>query len=69
MLHGGCNDITNDVNTLKNIDRIAQCVKKKSPNSKLIMSEIIIRKDIKGIDKKVEELNENVKKSCVILPL
>ena len=47
-----------------NIDRIAKCVKKKSQDTKLIMSEIILRKDIKGIDKKVEELKENVKRSC-----
>lgn len=64
IIHGGCNDITNDIDTLKNIDRIVQCVKKKSPDTELIMSEIIIRKDIKGIDKKVELLNENIKKSC-----
>ena len=63
VLHGGCNDM-NDVNTLKNIERIAQCVRKKSQDTKRIMSEIIIRKVIKDIDKKVEELKENVKKSC-----
>ena len=64
MTHGGCNDITNDVNTLNNIDRIPRCAKKKPTNTKLIISEIIIRKYMKSTDKKVEVLNKTVKKSC-----
>ena len=57
IFHGGTNDLTNEVDTTRNIDRVVQCIMKKSPNTKLAISGIIARYDRKDLLKKVEEMN------------
>ena len=45
IVHGGTNDITNDVDTSKNLDKMIALIKKKSPSTKIAISQIIKRKD------------------------
>ena len=54
ILHCGTNDITNDVDTINNIERIISNVKKKCPDTKLTISKLIIRKDRNNIDNELK---------------
>ena len=57
FIHAGTNDITNGINSLNS-------VKKSSPNTKLVFSSILIRKDKKDISKKVTDINSRLKNCC-----
>ena len=48
IIHVGTNDLTNDVNLLNNVKKIVNKTKKKSPNTVLTFSNIIVRKDKKS---------------------
>ena len=61
IVHGGTNDTTNDVDTTVNIERIVKLVKKASPETKLVLSSITVRKDRKDIGRKVDDLNTRLK--------
>ena len=60
ILHGGTNDITNDIDTGKNIDKIISTIKKKSSETQIVISSVVTRKDQKNITNKVKELNEKL---------
>ena len=51
IVHVGTNDLTNDVNLLNNVKKIVSRIKKKSPNTAISFSNIIIRKDRKNLGK------------------
>jgi lysophospholipase L1-like esterase len=61
IIHGGTNDLTNDVDTAKNIERIIRNVKRVSPKTSLVLSSVVVRKDREDLAKKVIELNEKLK--------
>ena len=66
ILHGGTNDITKNVDTIANTEKLIQLVKKKSPKTKLVISKIIIRKDRADLDKRIQEVNERLEKVCEV---
>ena len=61
IIHSGTNDLTNDVATIKHVERIIQMVKKKSPKTKIAFSSIINRKDKKGMTEKIRTMNKRLK--------
>ena len=64
IIHAGTNDITNGINSLNSVNKIVKDVKKSLPNTKLVFSSILIRKDKKGISKKVTDINSRLKNYC-----
>ena len=61
IVHAGTNDLTNEINPLNNVTNIVKNVKKISPNTKVVFSNIVVRKDRKGIAKKVQETKARLK--------
>ena len=51
IVNVGINDLTNDINLLKNIKKIVTKTNKKSPNTVLSLQNIIICKDKKNLAK------------------
>ena len=64
IIHTGTNDITNKVETILNLQSIVNTIKKKSANTKICISSLFVRKDKKGIEIKVSELNRQLKTFC-----
>ena len=64
IIHAGRNDITNGINSLNSVKKIVENVKKSSPNTKLVFSSILLRKDKKDISKKVTDINSRLKHYC-----
>ena len=60
----GTNDLTNDVNLLNNVKKIVSKTKKKSPNTVLTFSNIIVRKDKKNLEKLRTDTNTRLKNYC-----
>ena len=61
LVHVGSNDLTNNVNLLNTVKQMVKKVKNSSPNTKLVFSSVILRKDKKDISKKVGEINQRLK--------
>ena len=61
LLHVGTNDLTNYVNFLNSVKKMVKKVKSSSPNTKLVFSSVILRKDKKDISKNVGETNQRLK--------
>ena len=64
LVHVGTNDLTNNVNLLNSVKKMVNKVKNSSPNTKLVFSSVILRKDKKDISKKVDETNQRLKNDC-----
>ena len=64
IIHIGTNDITNGINSLNSVKEIVKNVKKCSPNTKVVFSSMLPRKDKKEISKKVADINSNLKNYC-----
>ena len=64
LVHVGTNDLTNNVNLLNSVKKMVKKVKNSSPNTKLVFSSVILRKDKKDISKKVGETNQRLKNYC-----
>ena len=63
-MHVGTNDLTNDVNLLNNGKKIVNKTKKKSPNTVISFSNIIVRKDRRNLEKKRSDTNARLKNYC-----
>ena len=61
---GMTNDLTNNRKSSENYKRMADLVRSKLPNCKLVISNVITRKDKNEFDKKVETFNMKLFKSC-----
>ena len=61
LVHVGTNDLTNNVNLLNSVKKMVNKVKNSSPNTKLVFSSVILRKDKKDISKKDGETNHRLK--------
>ena len=61
LMHVGTNDLTNNVNLLNSVKKMVKKVKNSSPNTKLVFSSVILRKDKKDISKKDGETNQRLK--------
>ena len=65
IMHAGCNDLSRNVNPLTNIKKICKLVKDDAPNTKLTISNIMIRKDKKDItENSIKEVNSHLKNFC-----
>ena len=62
--HVGANDLTNDVNFLNNVKKIVNKTKKKSPDTVLTYSNIIIRKNKKNLEKLGTDTNTRLTNYC-----
>ena len=58
LVHVRTNDLTNTASLLNSVKKMVNKVKNSSPNTKLIFSSVILRKDIKDMLKKVGETNQ-----------
>ena len=52
------------MNSLNSVKKILKDVKKSSPNTKLVFSSILLRKDKKDISKIVTDINSRLKNHC-----
>ena len=64
IIHSGTNGITNGIDTVNNLSTIINRIKRRSPNSTIAITSIVTRKDRPNLDKKVSELNTNIKEFC-----
>ena len=64
IIHSGTNGITNGIDTVNNLSTIINRIKRRSPNSTIAITSIVTRKDRPNFDKKVSELNTNIKEFC-----
>ena len=71
VLHIGSNDLTkkdlktdNEIDTIANLQNIINKVKKSAAQTRIAISSLIIRQDRPNIEKRVEELNGNLKTLC-----
>ena len=64
VVHVATNDLTNDVNLLNNVKKIVNKTKKKSPNTVISFSNIIVRKDRRNLEKKRSDTNARLKNYC-----
>ena len=64
IVHVGTNDLTNNINTLRSVKRICENTKKISPNTKIVFSSIIFRKDRRDIEKQRIDVNTRSKNFC-----
>ena len=61
ICHVGTNDVTNNIDTLTNLQTIINPIKKKSVSTKIVFSSVIQRHDQPNIEKKVSALNNELK--------
>ena len=45
IIHAGTSDISNGINSLNSVKKIVKDLKKSSPNTKVVFSSILLRKD------------------------
>ena len=64
VVHIGSNDLTAGINTIDNLEKIYNEIKNINTNCEVIISECTIRKDRKGMEKKISDLNTNIRKFC-----
>ena len=64
IIHSGCNDLTNGIDTIQNMQSIINTIKRKSAHTKIAISSVFIRTDKKDMPKKVNELNAKLKMFC-----
>ena len=64
IIHVGTNDINSNIDTLNNLQTIVARVKKKSAQTKIIKSSIIIRQDQPNVERKINEMSKDLKVFC-----
>ena len=64
IIHVGANDMNSNIDTLNNLQTIVARVKKKSAQTKIIISSIIIRQDQPNVERKINEMNKDLKVFC-----
>ena len=60
IVHIGSNDLTKNINTIENLEKIKKVIKNANPKCEMILSECTIRKDRKGMERKIENLNKEI---------
>ena len=66
IIHSGTNDLTNNVDTIEQVDNLVKVCKKILPETKLAFSSLTLRKDRKKLFGKIQKLNDRLKKVCSI---
>ena len=69
IVHAGTNDVTKGIKFLNFVKKIVKNVKQTSPNTKVVSSSLITRKDNKELDKKVQDVNNRLKNYCMQINL
>ena len=64
IVHARTNDLTNNINTLRSVKKICEKTKKISPNTKIVFSSIIFRKDRRYIEKQRNDVSTRLKNFC-----
>ena len=64
VIHVRTNDLTNGINLLNNAKKIVKKINEKLPQTCIVSSSVINRKDRKGINKKLTETNQGLKNYC-----
>ena len=64
IIHVGTNDLNTEIDTVANLQTTINRVKKKSSETKIIISSLLMRHDQKNIEEKVLQLNRDIKKLC-----
>ena len=64
IIHSGANALTNNVDTIENMQSIVNSIKRKSSHSKIAISSVFIRTDKKDMPNKVKNLNIKLKAFC-----
>ena len=64
IIHAGMNDITKKGETIPNLQAIVNKIQKKSANTKIAISSLIIRKDKRNNENEVVKLNIELKAFC-----
>ena len=63
MIYSGTNDLTPGIDTIGNIKSAIEETRQESPDTEIVLSTVVIRKDKQALDKKlnVTELNTKIK--------
>ena len=64
IVHAGINDLSENINPLNNLKNIHRKCLELSPETKLVFSNIIIRKDKNNLDKHRKDANAQMKNFC-----
>ena len=64
ILHAGTNDLPKNINRLNNLRKVHRKYLELSPETKLVFSNIIIRKDKPNLDKHRKDVNARMKNFC-----
>ena len=64
IVHIGTNDITQEIDTIANLNTIMNRITKKSSNSKVFISSVLMCHDKPHIQEKVKKLNTDLKLFC-----
>ena len=64
IVHAGTNDLTKGKNVLNNVKKFIKSVNRLFPQTKLLFSSLIVRKDKKNIDKGVLDTNARLRNFC-----
>ena len=64
IVHAGTNDLTKNINTLRSVKKLCEKAKRISPDTKIVFSNIIYRKDRRNTDKQRTDTNARIKNVC-----
>ena len=64
IVHAGTNDLTKNINTLRSVKKLGEKAKRILPDTKIVFSNIIYRKDRRNTDKQRVDTNSRLKKFC-----
>ena len=64
IVHAGTNDLTKNINTLRSVKKLCEKAKRISPDTKIVFSNIIYRKDRRNTDKQRIDTNARLKNFC-----
>ena len=64
IVHSGTNNLTKNINTLRSVKKLCEKAKRISPDTKIVFSNIIYRKDRRNTDKQRTDTNARIKNFC-----
>ena len=64
IVHAGTNDLTKNINTLRRVKKLCEKAKRVSPDTKIVFSNMIYRKDRRNTDMQRINTNARLKNLC-----
>ena len=64
IIHSGTNDLSHEIQTINKMKSVVKQVRNSIPNTKIVISGVIGRKDKKDLEVKVSDLNSRLKNYC-----